>query len=197
MKQQYLYKNRRAIFAKDALGNETYRVDTDGNEVYPKKGIPFATDRFGVEFYAKTVDGHEYYPRRKKKCITIRSGIDGEPIVPRYASGKQRYPEDKRGNQYYLTNKNGEAFPLRDENGNVYFARTKNGTEMIPVRCFNEVIKENAARKYHLGTDFAKNIVFVKGNLNGRQTSNILRCICIWLVNIPVLLNQILKYLNG
>lgn len=197
MKQHYLYKNCRAIFAKDTLGNEMYRVDAEGNEVYPGKGVCFAKDRFGVEFYAKTVDGHEYYPRRKKKCIVIRGGKDGHPVVPRYASGKQRYPEDKRGNQYYLTDQNGEVFPLRNENGKVYFARTRNGIEMIPVRYFNEVIEKNVTQRYHLGIDAAKNVVYVIGNLNGRRTRNILRCICVWLVNIPALLNQMLEYLNS
>lgn len=197
MKQRYLYKDRRAIFAKDPLGNEKYRVDVKGNEVYPKKGIPFAKDRFGVEFYAKTVDGHEYYPRRGKKCIVIQGGTDGHLVVPRYASGKQRYPEDKQGNQYYLTDQSREVFPLRDEDGNVYFARTKNGIEMIPVRYFNEVVKKNSTAQYHLGVDSAKNVVYVKGNLNGRRTRNILKCISVWLVNIPILLNQILEYLNS
>lgn len=196
-KQRYLYKNDRAIFSTDASGNELYRVDAEGNEVYPKRGIPFAKDSFGVEFYAKTVDGHEYFPRRKKKCIVIKGAADGQPVVPRYASGKQRYPDDKRGNQYYLTDRNGDVFPLRDENGNVYFARTKNGIEMIPVRYFNEFVTKNTTEKYHLGIDIAKNVVYVKGNLNGRRTRNILRCICVWMVNIPVLLNQILEYLNG
>lgn len=195
MKQCYLYKNCRAIFAKDALGNEMYQMDAEGNEVYPKKGVPFAKDRRGVEFYAKTVDGHEYFPRRKKKCIVIQSGKG--PVIPRYVSGKQRYPDDKRGNQYYLTDQNGEVFPLRDEDGKVYFARTKNGIEMIPVRYFNDSIKKSETQKYHLGTDIAKNVVYVEGNLNGRRTRKILKCICVWLVNIPVLLNQMLEFLNS
>lgn len=195
VKRHYRYEKGRAIFNKDDAGSEIYQVDKEGNEIYPEKGNPFARDNFGVEYYAKTVDGDEYFAKRKKKCIAIQGGKDGHLVVPRYATGRQRYPEDRDGNQYYLNDHNGEAFPLRDENGRVYFARTKNGIEMIPLRYFNGIFP--TAQDYHLGIDSAKNVVYVKGELNGRRTKSLLMCMCVLLLNIPAVLNQILECLNG
>lgn len=197
VKRRYRYKKGRAIFPKDDLGNEFYEMDEKGNEMYPEKGDPFARDTFGVERYAKTIDGDEYFPKRKKKCIAIQGGKDGHLVIPRYASGRQKYPEDREGNQYYLNDHNGQAFPLRDENGHVYFARTKNGIEMIPLRYFNVIYKKKSTQNYHLGIDSAKNVVYIKGELNGRRTKSVLMCICILILNIPTVLNQILEYLKG
>lgn len=193
-KNSYRYEKGCVLFLKDHLGNEIYQTDEKGNEIYPKRGYPFAKDLFGVEYYAKSVDGNEYFPKRKKKCIAIRGGKNGNPVLPREVSGKQKYPEDSRGNQYYLTDQNGEVFPLRDENGCVYYARTNKGIEMIPVRYFNE---KNLDKKYHLSIDTAKNVVYIEGGMNGGRTRVIQSCICIVLLNIPSVLSQLLEYLNA
>ena len=191
----YEYVNGQAVFKMNDFGDQMYAVDKDGNEIYPEKGNPFARDRFGVEHYAKTVDGDETYPRRKKKCVTIRGCKDGNPVVARYASGKQKYPEDEKGNQYYLVDKNGAVFPLRDENGKIYFANTRDRLEIIPIKYFNVAAKKNPEGIYRLGLDSAKNVVYVP--LERRRRSIFLSCICMLLMNVPVLLSRLLEYLNS
>lgn len=132
--EYYLYDaDGNPVFAKDRLGVTRYARDVSGNELYPKSksGPSFLFHhRLQYPVYAQDSSGNERYPKWKGREMMIVLG-DGEMLVARYASGRQRYPLDRRGNEYFpLCKITRKPHYLLDERGVAYRPVTVNGYEM-------------------------------------------------------------------
>ena len=126
------YYLRRAGYAVDRTGTPRYARDAEGNEIYPDREprlLEHSVWKYPV--YARDRFGNETYPvdRGREMFASLR---DGEMLPARFASGRQRYPSDKKGNDYFpLCKITGKPYYLLDEKGFAYKPLTKNGFEMF------------------------------------------------------------------
>lgn len=120
----YLYDEHKIpIFAKNINNDEIYAKDIYLNEIYPKHPPFFARDRHKNVYYARDAQMNEIYPKYKGLEIYTFTR-DGNALIARFKSGRERYPSNGDGN-YYPVDIKGYPFYLKDENGIKYPAKTK------------------------------------------------------------------------
>lgn len=135
----YNYKKNKPVFMTNEQNDQIYARDVNGNEIYPKRGI--AKDRYYNYHYAKDAGGNEYYPSCKKFDIMITKK-NGDVLIAKLNSMKQRYPKDKHGNEFYPIDRNDRPFYLINEYGRRYYGRNKFNS-IVPLN--NHVYKKTDA----------------------------------------------------
>lgn len=122
--EYYLYDVHKVpIFAKNCHNDEIYAQDIYLNEIYPERPPFFAKNRCQNVYYARDSEMNEIYPTYKGLDIYTFTR-DGNALIARYKSGRERYPSNGKGN-YYPVDITGKPFYLRDENGLIYPAKNK------------------------------------------------------------------------
>ncbi|GFR32549.1 hypothetical protein TNCT_455511 [Trichonephila clavata] len=142
-------------------------------------------DKYGNYYYAKTCDGDEYYPISKGLSIMVKKK-NGEVLIAKYGSKRQRYPIDKNGNEYYPVDKSNKPFYLINEFGEKYFAKTKTNRK-LSLSPTNEFIYKK--------TDTYGNEVYTTDPVLGRQFNKVdIAATClICLGNLPLFIALVLS----
>lgn len=155
--EYYLYDiNNNPIFTKNTNNAEIYALDCHFNQIYPKKPPFFAKNRDGEFYYAKDFKLNEYYPTFK--------GLDrytwdkeGNALIARFKSGRQRYPSAYRYGDYYPRNREGKPFYLLDENNVKYLAKSAKGENIY----LEPPVLSNHKYVIRKKKDALKNIVYI------------------------------------
>ncbi|GFQ73882.1 uncharacterized protein TNCT_636201 [Trichonephila clavata] len=146
------------LYAKNALGNDTYPTDAHGNEFpIPEQGtggFMYATDKDGNAFYPTDNTGKEItygkYIYKKDGFIQFPLNREGYPeyqtddatndeVYVIKMDGSVHWGVDQNGNQRYAKKENGdEYYPMngefaRDQNGTPQYARTSDGEVIFPL----------------------------------------------------------------